>query len=1156
MEDGDGDNAPPMDAPAMNTEDSDAENNYGTPPDVVAAVEFFNELDGGQTVVFGRNPSIASYVRTIVASEAATSASGAFAAEVAAAVHRAADAVAAAVGAAKGEALDDCFGAGVALCDALLELELGDAGDAAQEAVAAAGEALWAAGGAAKASGVAPRLLPYVLLRSLGEDATGGDVRRALKAQGMVDLIDFGDGSSGTLLGLLARTAAAPAFVKHAHGRSFVGGLLGGACEVLAAATHKTVKAQLPLASPGLALHYGDCYFRAWEHAAKREALEDFEECRLQDLARAALFCRDGRLADRLKLVLDRALHERKGRPGVDGTIERVYAPLLWRHLSCPKAAARKRAVAILAAAFPVVADTAKASKKEAVGLALEDQLERLRCACVDDASPDVRAAACAGAATCVSRYWDALPRGSAGRLVKALASTCARDAASAKVREAAVKGLAELAESPALCGDATRAHAVGDAALAAALKDALPRSLHDTAPRCRLAAANCLAAYAASRGVDAALACVKPKDALARLGAARENPKTTLALAKVLVDAYFPLKRHKDDAEAAPRQVSRAVELVTRDGAAAAALYGRLADVAPVGAVAKLVVMLVVGAAAAAEEDDGAAPASAKKPTKKSRKRRQADEDEDSDDDDDEPPPAELAGGALARAMVRAAALAYGSLDRSALGAGDDASERLAAYLRDGVGPALPGLAGVADAADLRALAAAGADVAGGDERERRLALRDALAAAAADSEDAVLDVAARVCAADVDGDGVAKCLGEPLFALGAEPPSPASPAEAPGPRKRGRPPPAPKPAGLPAAAALAAVAEILAGGDAAAQRCRAKLFASERALDSLHAAVKYARAAALAGHAGATLDGVALVETEAALAVAKFERDLDGGFTAADVDERLARDFGALLTGATAHAEAALAEPPAPASPSGGGLFSPTTRPRARAGTPQSSSSSSSSSSSPSAASAGVLGAALAAAGDVLAGAGPALTRALAEAAEAWLALAAAAVAAPARADAALALAPPLLRLAARLRGAGALDASRDAPLLRVLGAALAGDDAGAEAAARATLKVALRDTARRSTLLGALADVAQWAAVADAATPRKARPAGSAGASELLAVVALDEGAALEALACGLDATLLLPHAPPSLAAKIRDAAAPPAAPPAAPALSQAY
>ncbi|KAH8057684.1 hypothetical protein JL721_9610 [Aureococcus anophagefferens] len=294
-------------------EDSDAEHNYGTPPDVVAAVEFFNELDGERTVVFGRAPSIASYVRTIVASEAATSASGAFAAEVAAAVHRAADAVKGAVG---------------------------------------------AQGGARR------------LLRRGREDATGGDVRRALKAQGMVDLIDFGDGSSGTLLGLLARTAAAPAFVKHAHGRSFVGGLLGGACEV-------------------------------------------------------------------------------------DGTIERVYAPLLWRHLACPNATARKRAVTILAAAFPVVADTAKASKKEAVGLALEDQLERLR--------------------------------------------------------------------------------------------DALPRSLHDTAPRCRLAAANCLAAYAASRARRFGVALQ------GRHASRRENPKTTLALAKVLVDAYFPLKRHKDDAEAAP---------------------------------------------------------------------------------------------------------------------------------------------------------------------------------------------------------------------------------------------------------------------------------------------------------------------------------------------------------------------------------------------------------------------------------------------------------------------------------------------------------------------------------------------------------------------------------------------------------------------------
>ncbi|KAK7248952.1 non-SMC condensin II complex subunit [Aureococcus anophagefferens] len=959
----------------MNTEDSDAENNYGTPPDVVAAVEFFNELDGDRTIVFGRAPSIASYVRTIVASEAATSASGAFAAEVAAAVHQRADAVRAAAGAAKGKALDDCFGAGVALCDALLELELGDAGDAAQEAVAAAGEALW------------PRAA-----RRRREDATGGDVRRALKAQGMVDLIDFGDGSSGTLLGLLARTAAAPAFVKHAHGRSFVGGLLGGACEVLAAATHKTVKAQLPLASPGLALHYGDCYFRGWEHAAKRDALEDFEEFRLQDLARArALFCRDGRLAapqigpaaaraqgrprgrqgskrERFKGSISAVFHSFRlifGRARLEAwafsgtrarasksTIERVYAPLLWRHLACPNATARKRAVTILAAAFPVVADTAKASKKEAVGLALEDQLERLR------------------------RYWDALPRGSAGRLVKALASTCARDAASAKVREAAVKGLAELAESPALCGDATRAHAVGDAALAAALKDALPRSLHDTAPRCRLAAANCLAAYAASRGVDAALACVKPKDALARLGAARENPKTTLALAKVLVDAYFPLKRHKDDAEAAPKQVS-----APSSSRAATARRGRALR-PPRRRRARRRRRQVGGHARRRRGRGGGggrrrARRPAKKPKKKSRKRRQADEeDEEDSDDDDEPPPEELAGGALARAMVRAAALAYGSLDRSALGAGDDGSERLAAYLRDGVGPALRGSPAsptprTCARSPRRARPSPAATSARGGSR---CATRWR---AAADSEDAVLDVAARVCAADVDGDGVA--------------------------------------------------------------------------------------------------------------------------------NRRLAA--------------------------------------------------ASSSSSSPSAASAAVLGAALAAAGDVLAGAGPALTRVLAEAAEAWLAPPRRPPRGAARADAALALAPPLLRLAARLRGAGALDASHDAPLLRVLGARSPATTL-ARARRRATLKVALRDTARRSTLLGALADVAQWTAVADAATPRKARPAGSAGASELLAVVALDEGAALEALACGLDASLLLPHAPPSLAAKIRDAAAPPAPPPAAPALSQAY
>ncbi|KAH8057685.1 hypothetical protein JL721_9611 [Aureococcus anophagefferens] len=322
---------------------------------------------------------------------------------------------------------------------------------------------------------------------------------------------------------------------------------------------------------------------------------------------------------------------------------------------------------------------------------------------------------------------------------------------------------------------------------------------------------------------------------------------------------------------------------------------------------------MLVVGAAAAAEEDDGARRAR-EEAAKKSRKRRQADEeDEEDSDDDDEPPPEELAGGALARAMVRAAALAYGRSTVRA-GAGDDGSERLAAYLRDGVGPALLGLAGVADAADL-ARSPRWARPSPAATSERRLALARRCGAAA-DSEDAVLDVAARVCAADVDGDGVAKCPRRAALAL--------APAGRAGRRGRG-----PRSAagrrprrsrGLPGRGARGRR-----GDPRRRRRCGPALprGSPSRSAIPLHAAVKYARAAALAGNAGATLDAVALVETEAALAVAKFERDLDGGFTAADVDERLARDFGALLTGATAHAEAALAEPPAPASPSGGGLF-----------------------------------------------------------------------------------------------------------------------------------------------------------------------------------------------------------------------------------------
>ena len=249
------------------------------------------------------------------------------------------------------KAEDDLSATAEALLDALLDLWQAEHDDALRDSIARCGEAWWAR---EQAPFAAPRVLPYLLVRALSDGATSEDVARCATSATMLAPVDLDDASAAGLRGLLASTASSPAFLRSAKGKDFVAGVLRGNT-LASSAAHQSVKKALPSWTQARARAAGDCYKRAFDALAKEGDTEAFEEDYLQDLARAFLFSKSKKLAAQLKSLLDSALH-----CSVTGTkvkracVERVYAPLLWRHITAPNNECRRRAFDVLGTCFPI----------------------------------------------------------------------------------------------------------------------------------------------------------------------------------------------------------------------------------------------------------------------------------------------------------------------------------------------------------------------------------------------------------------------------------------------------------------------------------------------------------------------------------------------------------------------------------------------------------------------------------------------------------------------------------------------------------------------------------------------------------------------------------------------------------------------------------
>lgn len=472
----------------------------------------------------------------------------------------------------------------VALHDVLFQLS-GVDGEALQGAIVRVCEQWWKQerGGA---EFLVAQTVPYLVARSLEEDAREALVKRVYALRGALLLLDYEEEATGPFRELLLQCFLKPTYLKSADGRRLLT-FLFGLHPSLVVDIHETVKSQLPYAKKKLVQAYGDVYFRAWR-AAEGPYLEAIETGCVQDLMHAAVHCASPSLYATLRLLLQ-SFHANKRLREVDAMLLRLYDPILWRSLRVASPTVRAQATSLLVDAFPL--QDPDMGTIEAAAL-LQRQLDVLQSLLLDPA-PHVRVTAVAGVCRILSLFWEAIPLQVTKAYVTRLVGSLAFDASSALVRLSVVEGLQQLLEQPL-------AHPV--------LKSALPLTaplLQDKTPRVRAAFVGLLQKVKSVRDIKF-YEVVPVEHLLARFAtdAAKPGCRTLSArMTGLLLNSYFP----QGAGVTGSKQVSRCLTFLSQSKPAALAFYGRLREHVGLGPVTRLTAMLlkcVLGAIADQQND------------------------------------------------------------------------------------------------------------------------------------------------------------------------------------------------------------------------------------------------------------------------------------------------------------------------------------------------------------------------------------------------------------------------------------------------------------------------------------------------------------------------------------------------------------------------
>ncbi|GAB5035027.1 heat repeat domain containing protein [Nannochloropsis oceanica] len=475
----------------------------------------------------------------------------------------------------------------IALHDVLFQL-WGLEGEALQGGIARVCEQWWKEerGGA---EFLVAQTVPYLVAKSLEEDAKEVSVKRVYAMRGALLLLDYEEEATGPFRQLLLQCFLKPTYLRSADGRRLLTYLFG-LHPALVADIHETVRSQLPYAKKKLVQAYGDVYFRAWK-AASSPYLEAIETGCIQDFMHAAVHSSSPSLYVTLRLFLQ-AFHTNKRLRDVDAMLLRLYNPILWRSLQVASPTVRAQATGLLVDAFPL--QNPDMGTIEAASL-LQKQLDMLQ-ALLLDPEPHVRVAAVVGVCRVLSVFWEAIPLHVTKQYITRLVGSLAFDSSSALVRLAVVEGLTELLEQPL-------AHPV--------LKQALPLTaplLQDKTPRVRLAFVGLLQKVKAVRDIKF-YQVVPVEHLLARFAvdAPKASSKALSArMADLLLNSYFP----QGAGVTGSKQVSRCLTFLSQSKPAALAFYGRLRDHVGLGSVTRLTAMLLKCVFAALADQQAAAEA------------------------------------------------------------------------------------------------------------------------------------------------------------------------------------------------------------------------------------------------------------------------------------------------------------------------------------------------------------------------------------------------------------------------------------------------------------------------------------------------------------------------------------------------------------------
>jgi condensin-2 complex subunit G2 len=244
------------------------------------------------------------------------------------------------------------------------------------------------------------QVLPLIVVGAV-DDSAIANVKRLYQMRHALEMIDFGDPTSDSLRELLHQVAKSPMCLKQPEGRKFLSYLFQ-IDDILMTETHKAIRIQIPEAKKSIQDAYAEIYFRAWKQAPTDESRERIESEILKDVMYAAIHVEDSNMAKTLLVVLNE-FHKNQKNPNVEGLLNRLYAPILWRSLSATNALVRVHATQVLAEVFPLD-DASHTQTKQAIKrgcTALQDLLQ--------DGDDRVRLAASQAMAKILQTFWNVI---------------------------------------------------------------------------------------------------------------------------------------------------------------------------------------------------------------------------------------------------------------------------------------------------------------------------------------------------------------------------------------------------------------------------------------------------------------------------------------------------------------------------------------------------------------------------------------------------------------------------------------------------------------------------------------------------------------------------------------------------------------------------